>query len=172
MGRRRNRGRNNRSRAASRRGAADTAKPGTRPGAKGKKSLAKVLGPKAQKAAKKAAKLSKGGDHAGAARIYRTIGDKLVEENKPVIASRAYLRCARSLHNAGRKEGASKAFDAALEQATASPRRKEAMVHFRDLVRRLRRNGNDEAAERMASRIKEAMGRKRLGRKRRGAGDS
>jgi len=168
MPRKRNRGAKNPSRAAQRRQADTHAKAGARPGVDAKKSLAKALGPKAQQAARKAAQLSKAGEHGAAAKLYRKIGDHLKEEGKPALASRAYLRCCRSLHNAGRKEGAQQAFDAALEQASQSKRRKEALVHFKDLVRRLRRNGKDQAADAMTARIKEAMGREKLGRKRPG----
>jgi len=166
MSRKRNRGANNTSRAAQRRAAAGHGKP-SRPGVAKQKSLSKALGPKAQQAARKAAQMTKAGEHEGAARIYRKIGDHLKDEGSPALASRAYLRCARSLHNAGRKEGAHKAFDAALEQASQCKQRKAALVHFQDLVRRLRRNGNDEAADKMTARIKEAMGRQNLGRKKR-----
>lgn len=166
MSRMRNRGANNPRRAARRDPEAGPARQGQRPGARNARSMGKSLGPQAQRAAKDAAQKAKAGDFEGAARIYRDIGKELEGQGEPAMASRAYLRAARALHRAGREDAADKAFDAALAQAQQAPNKKEAMVHFRDLVQRMRKNGNDEGADRLTARIKEAMGREKLGRRR------
>ena len=156
---------NNRpSRAKQRRADADTTIP-ARPGAEQHKALGKSLGPKAQAALKQAQQLGKAGDHSGAAKIYRELGEHLSTDGKPGLAARAYLRAARSLHHAGNDEGRGKAIQMAVEQAKASPNKKAVVTHFRDLVRRLRQGGNEELADSVQSQIMEGMDRTKLGRK-------
>jgi len=155
----------NPSRAAQRRARQEGLGMRTRPGAERHKSMAKALSPKGQKIVKKAAQLAKAGDHAGAAKLYRQLGDHMAEAGNPVLAARAYMRAARSLHNAGNEAGRDKALGLAIEQAKATGNKKVVLTHFRDLVRRVRANGNDELADHLTSVIQQGLGVSKLGRK-------
>lgn len=135
-----------------------------RPGAQKHKAMGKAMSAKGQQALKEAKERAARGDHAGAAQIYRKVGEHMEKDGQAGLAARAYLRAARSLHNAGNDAGRDKALGMAVEQAKATGNKKAVMTHFRDLVRRIRSKGNDELADHIQGVIQEGLGRQKLGR--------
>lgn len=137
-----------------------------RPGAEKRKSLAKSLGPKGQKAVKAAIRATKDGNPLRAAAIYREIALNLEADKRVGLAGRAMLRCARNLHLADKPKKAEAAVEEAIKLAAQSPRKKEILKHVKVFVGKLRSGGRNELADRVESEVLKAFGRQRLARKR------
>ncbi len=154
----------NPSRAAQRRANAEGMAAPARPGAQSHKAMGKGLSPKGQEVLKQAKQLADGGDHAGAAKLFRQLGEHMAQEGNAQLAARAYLRAARSLHHTGNADARDKALAMAVEQAKATGNKQAVMTHFRDLVRRVRAKGDTELADHLQSVIMEGLGKSTLGR--------
>jgi hypothetical protein len=135
-----------------------------RPGAQKHKAMGKALSPKGQDVLKQAKQKATDGDHAGAAQLFRKLGEHMASEGNAQLSARAYLRAARSLHLAGKEGARDQALGLAIEQAKATGDKKKVMSHFRDLVRRVRSNGNAELADHLQAEIMKGLGKSNLGR--------
>jgi len=152
------------SRAKSRRDSQEGMGKPSRPGAGKHKSMGKALSPKGQEVLKRATQKAGDGDHAGAAQLFRQLGEHMAKEGNAQLSARAYLRAARSLHHAGKESARDQALGLAIEQAKATGDKKKVVSHFRDLVRRIRSKGNDELADHLQGEIMKGLGKSNMGR--------
>jgi len=148
-----------------RRTAQTASAPSRRPGVEARKSLAKALGPQGARAIKEARKAASSGAHGRAAKIYGELAERLEGEGKTLLASRALLHCARNLHRADNEDKARDVAQKAVELAAASPNRKAAVAHIRNMVDRLNARGRTGLAEGLENAARKAFQRGSLRRK-------